>query len=54
MGHRFEIVPNGFLYLIGNRMVRALKEVSDMTGNRKCLKKFHTLTLKMIGSERKC
>ena len=38
-GHRFEISSNGFLHVIGNRLVRALKLVSDVTGNRKCVKK---------------
>ena len=33
--------------------MHALKLVSDVTSNRKCLKKFHNLTLKMIGRERK-
>ena len=53
-GHRFEISSNGFLHVIGNRLVRALKVFFGGTGNRKCLKKNHTLTLKMIGFEIKC
>ena len=38
MGHRFEISSNGFLHVIGKCLVRALKVVSDVTGNRKCRK----------------
>ena len=53
-GHRFEIEPNGFLHVIGKCLVRALRVVSDLTGNRKCPKKNYTLTLKTIGCERKC
>ena len=37
-GHRFEIEPNGFLYVIGNCLVRVLRVVLDLTGNRKCPK----------------
>ena len=43
-GLRFEISRNGFSHMIGNCRVRALQLVSDVTGNRKCLKKIHTLT----------
>ena len=38
-GHRFEISSNGFLHVIGNCLVRALKVCFGGTGNRKCLKK---------------
>ena len=34
-GHRFEIEPNSLLHLIGECLVRVLRVVSDMTGNRK-------------------
>ena len=34
-GHRFEISSNGFFRVIGNRLVRALKVVSEVTGDRK-------------------
>ena len=54
MGHRFELSSNGFKHVTVNRLVRALKLVFDVTGNRKCLKKIHTLMLKMIGCGKKC
>ena len=38
-GHRFEISSNGFLHMIGNRLVRALKLFSGVTGDRMCLEK---------------
>ena len=45
-GHRFEISSNGFLNVIGNRLVCALQLVSDETGNRKCLKKISCINVK--------
>ena len=38
MGHRFEISSNGFLHVLGNRLVRSLKVVFDVTGYQKCRK----------------
>ena len=37
-GHWFEISSNVFLHVIGNRLVRVIKLVLDVTGDRKCLK----------------
>ena len=53
MGHIFEISSIGFLFVKENQLVRALILISNVTGDRKCLKKRHTLTLKMIDSEGK-
>ena len=38
-GHRFEISSNGFLHVIENRLLRALRVFSGETGYWKCLKK---------------
>ena len=38
-GHRFESSSNGFLYVIGKCLMRVLRVVSDLTGNRKSLEK---------------
>ena len=48
-GQIFEIEPNGFLYVIEKYLVRVLRVVVDLTGNRKCPEKNYTLTLKTIG-----
>ena len=53
-GHRFKLSSNGFMYVIGKCLMRVLRVVWDLTGNRKSLRKNHTLTLKTIGCEIKC
>ena len=40
--------------MIENRLVRALRVFPGETGYQKCLKKNHTLTLKIIGFEKNC
>ena len=38
-GARFEILSNGFFHVIGISLVRPLKVVSDVTGNRELTEK---------------